>query len=299
MKKILCALVLFAIALPIQAGATTLVLACGGLNSDGTAQAGIYDISTTPATKKWGVSYSQTSDIYDSCQIVNNGTQVLVSADVHAYLFNLRDGSVAKTWTTKYSHSLTPISPGRLMASSAQNGSYLGAIQTLDYTQSTTSPLSSVTLQATHTFLPIPGKKNEYYAGWYSGISHVSIPAPISSSPSILIGQTFTAPTIGVHDMIYDASGNIIASTNSDVYSLNLTTGAYTSYFGTAHPNIKSLSLNSDNSLLMYVDNTNSASNGQTMTLSFGDGTTYTLPQYVYRAKWVYQDANGVYSTKD
>lgn len=286
--------------------ATTLVLACGGTYGGTTApKVGIYDISTNPVTEKWSANYAQANDIYDSCQIVNNGTQVLVSAYRDIYLFNISDGSLAAQWASNRSHGLTLMSPGRMLVSSASSSDggveHVGDVQVYDYTTPQSAAIADVQMRATHTFLKVPNTQNDYYVGWQDGVSLVSIPAATAPSPTIYVGTTYSLPSTGVHDMIYDQSGNIILSTPTDVYTFNPSKQTATTYFPSPVANVKGLSLNQDSGQLMYVTaySGDATVHQQDIQIRFNNADPITLPQEVYRAKWVYQDSNGVYSTKD
>ncbi|GBR51530.1 hypothetical protein AA11825_2005 [Acetobacter pomorum DSM 11825] len=293
---------------PLSANAaTTLVLACGGFYKGTTPpKVAIYDISTNPVTEKWSASYAKAHDIYDSCEIVNDGTQVLVSAYRDIYLFNISDGSIAKQWRVNRSHGLDLISPSRMLVSSSSSttdkgASHPGDVQIYDFTRSKTGPISDIQMRATHSFLPVKGIRNEYYVAWYHGIRLVSLSEVKEPHPSIHAKANYRLPTTGTHDMVYDLSDNIIASTPTDIYTFNPYTRVATTYFSRPVSGVKGLSINHDNGQLMYVTEYPGSPkiHQQDVKLQFNDREPVILPQEVYRAKWVYQDSHGVYSTKD
>lgn len=291
------------------ANATNLVLACGGYTKKGVPpKVAIYDISTSPATEKWSATSAGSNDIYDACSIVNHGTQVLVSAYYHAYLFNMIDGSISKTYKTLYSHMVLPVSNKEMLSSVSRQGKITGGIQILDYKRPNivlTDKRDS--LPWTHEFLKIKGNRNKFYVGYEYGIGVIKIPSLRSSTPDIKIEETYTAPTKLVHAMIYNKDGNILLSTNNDVYTFDIKNKTYTPFFSTVKRHVKTLSLNTDNGEYLYntEDDDTVSGAGQPKLVHFTPATNgkqradVTLPQAAYSVKWVYQDSNGVYSTKD
>lgn len=307
-KKLLLTTV-FLISAAAPAHATNLVLACGGYTTQGLPpKVGIYDISTNPATEKWSATTTGGHDIYDACEVVNNGKQVLVSAYYNAYLINISDGSIAETYNTVFSHQLVPLNNKKLLASVSHQNPYAGGVQIYDYENPPTKLTDEPNiLPWTHAFLPVPGSNYTYYVGWQNGISVMSIPSLVSPNPDVNIGKLYPAPTQLVHAMIYKPDGNILLSTNNDVYTFDIKNKTYTPFFSTVKRHVKTLSYNTDTGEYLYntEDDDTVSGAGQPKLVHFTpatDGTQradVTLPQAAYSVKWVYQDSNGVYSTKD
>lgn len=194
--------------------------------------------------------------------------------------------------TLPYAHSAAILPYNKLIAASEGDGTTTnpGAFYIYSLASPGSAPLATTSWGGAHTILLNNDRDNTF---WIMNSAYVAQFSLLNlSTNQILVAKNKTVSLSdndkGAHDATFtkDKSG-LIFSDIDNLYTFSFSTHSFAPYNSSqAMPNVKSVDVNTNTGLLMYAQPPGTGTG--TTTINFGDGTTMTMPNGLYKARWVY-----------